>query len=46
MMMTKKYHAKLSYNGLIQKWQVHALKPHYKLDYNDISMIIHPMKMN
>jgi hypothetical protein len=39
MMVTKKYHAKLNYNGSIQKWWVHALKPHYKLDYNDIFMI-------
>jgi len=39
MMVTKKYHVKLNYNGLIQKWWVHPLKPHYKLDYNDIFMI-------
>jgi len=46
MMVIKRYHNKLNYNGLIQKWWVHALKSHYKLDYNDISMIIHLRKMN
>jgi hypothetical protein len=46
MMVTKKYHAKLNYNGVISKWWVHALKLHYKLDYNDIYMIIHPKRMN
>jgi len=45
MMVTKKY-VKLNYNGLIQKWWVHALKIHYKLNYNDIYMIIHPKRMN
>jgi hypothetical protein len=42
MTMTKRYHAKLSYNGSIQKWWVHALKSHYQFNYNDIFMIIHP----
>jgi hypothetical protein len=46
MMMRRKYHVKLNYNLLIQKWWVHALKPHYKLNYNDISMIIHQRKKN
>jgi len=32
MMVTKRYHATLSYNGLIQKWWVYALKLHYKLE--------------
>jgi hypothetical protein len=36
MMVNKIYHAKLSYNGLIQKWWLHALKACYKLNYNDI----------
>jgi hypothetical protein len=45
-MVTKKYHAKLSYNFSIQKWWVHALKPHYKFDHDDISMIIHLKRMN
>jgi hypothetical protein len=45
-MVTKRYDAKLSYNGSIQKWWVHALKPHYKLDYDGISMIIHLKRVN
>jgi hypothetical protein len=39
MTVTKIYHAKLNYNGSIQKWWVHALKFHYQ---SDIFMIIHP----
>jgi hypothetical protein len=46
MMVTKRYHVEFNYNGLIQKWWVHALKLCYKFDYNDISMIIHLRRMN
>jgi hypothetical protein len=46
MMVTKRYHAKFNYNGSIQKWWVHALKPQYEFDYNDIFMIIQLKMMN
>ncbi len=35
----KKISCQVKLNGSKQKLSVHALKPHYKFDYNDISMI-------